>query len=92
MSDLVTVEQEGPLLLIGVNRADKRNAWNLEIIQAVLDIHNPSTELLNSGNGTGDTASDVGQISADLGQLGLVSQLGIEVRQLIQNRSDFIVR
>jgi len=35
MSDLVTIERQGPLLLIGVNRADKRNAWNLEIIHSV---------------------------------------------------------
>lgn len=35
MSDLVTVEQRDTLLLIGVNRPEKRNAWNIEIIQAV---------------------------------------------------------
>jgi len=35
MSELVTIERQGPLMLIGVNRADKRNAWNLEIIEAV---------------------------------------------------------
>ncbi|MBW2529379.1 MAG: crotonase/enoyl-CoA hydratase family protein [Deltaproteobacteria bacterium] len=35
MSDLVTIERRGHLLLIGVDRPQKRNAWNLEIIQAV---------------------------------------------------------
>jgi len=35
MSDLVTVEQRDNLLLVGVNRAEKRNAWNIEIIQSV---------------------------------------------------------
>lgn len=35
MSDLVTIEQRDSVLLIGVNRPDKRNAWNTEIIQAV---------------------------------------------------------
>lgn len=35
MSDLVTVERRGHLLLMGVDRPDKRNAWNLEIIHAV---------------------------------------------------------
>lgn len=31
----VTVERDGHLLLIGVDRADKRNAWNLEVIDGV---------------------------------------------------------
>jgi len=35
MSDLVTIEQRDSILIIGVNRPDKRNAWNTEIIQAV---------------------------------------------------------
>jgi enoyl-CoA hydratase len=35
MSDLVTVEQNGHLLLIGVDRVEKKNAWNIEIIQRV---------------------------------------------------------
>lgn len=35
MSDLVTIEQRDSILMIGVNRPDKRNAWNTEIIQAV---------------------------------------------------------
>lgn len=35
MSELVTVETDGPLLLIGVDRAEKRNAWNVEVIHQV---------------------------------------------------------
>lgn len=35
MSDLVTVEQRDSILMIGVDRQDKRNAWNTEIIQSV---------------------------------------------------------
>ncbi len=35
MSDLVTIDREGPVLVIGVNRPDKRNAWNVEIIRSV---------------------------------------------------------
>lgn len=35
MSDLVTVEQDEAVLCIGVNRPEKRNAWNVEIVQAV---------------------------------------------------------
>lgn len=35
MSDLVTVERDDHVLLIGVNRSEKRNAWNLEVIRAV---------------------------------------------------------
>lgn len=31
----VTVERDGHVLLIGVDRADKRNAWNLEVIDEV---------------------------------------------------------
>lgn len=31
----VTVDRDGAVLLIGVNRADKRNAWNLATIDAV---------------------------------------------------------
>ena len=33
--DSVTIEEDGPLLLIGVNRPDAHNLWNLEVIQAV---------------------------------------------------------
>ncbi|HVM27535.1 MAG TPA: crotonase/enoyl-CoA hydratase family protein [Mycobacteriales bacterium] len=32
---LVTVEQDGDVLLIGVDRAKKRNAWNLQVIREV---------------------------------------------------------
>jgi enoyl-CoA hydratase/carnithine racemase len=32
---LVTVEQDGDVLLIGVDRAAKRNAWNLQVIREV---------------------------------------------------------
>lgn len=35
MSDLVTIEQRDSVLMIRVNRTEKRNAWNTEIIQAV---------------------------------------------------------
>ncbi len=35
MSAHVTLERDGPVLLIGVNRPEKRNAWNPEIIRAV---------------------------------------------------------
>ncbi len=31
----VTVERDGHVLLVGVDRADKRNAWNLEVIDGV---------------------------------------------------------
>ena len=31
----MTIEEDGPLLLIGVNRPDAHNLWNLELIQAV---------------------------------------------------------
>src|SRR4051812_13473923 len=34
-SELVTVERRGHVLLIGVNRAAKRNAWNLAVINGV---------------------------------------------------------
>jgi enoyl-CoA hydratase/carnithine racemase len=33
--DSVTIEEDGPLLLIGVNRPEAHNLWNLEVIQAV---------------------------------------------------------
>jgi enoyl-CoA hydratase/carnithine racemase len=33
--DAVTVEEDGPVLLIGVNRPEAHNMWNLEVIQAV---------------------------------------------------------
>jgi enoyl-CoA hydratase len=39
MSDLVTVEREDHILLIGVNRSEKRNAWNLEVIRAVAEAY-----------------------------------------------------
>ena len=32
---LVTVETDGDVLLIGVNRAAKRNAWDLQVIREV---------------------------------------------------------
>ena len=32
---VVTVDRDGHVLLIGVDRADKRNAWNLEVIDQV---------------------------------------------------------
>jgi enoyl-CoA hydratase/carnithine racemase len=35
MADEVTIEEDGPLLLIGVNRPDAHKLWNLELIQAV---------------------------------------------------------
>ena len=31
----VTVEKDGHVLLIGVDRADKRNAWDLQVIDEV---------------------------------------------------------
>lgn len=34
-NDAVTLEEDGPLLLIGVNRPDAYNLWNLEVIQTV---------------------------------------------------------
>jgi enoyl-CoA hydratase len=34
-TDSVTIEEDGPLLLIGVNRPDAHNLWNLEVIQSV---------------------------------------------------------
>ena len=35
MTDLVTVERREHVLLVGVNRPDKRNAWNREVIAGV---------------------------------------------------------
>lgn len=35
MTDAVTLERDGHVLLIGVNRPAKRNAWNLEVIEGV---------------------------------------------------------
>ena len=35
MSELVSVETRDHVLVIGVNRVEKKNAWNVEIIQAV---------------------------------------------------------
>lgn len=32
---VVTVERDGDVLLIGVDRAAKRNAWNLQVIREV---------------------------------------------------------
>ena len=34
-TDSVTIEEDGPLLLIGVNRPDAHNLWNLDVIQKV---------------------------------------------------------
>ena len=31
----VTIEEDGPLLLIGINRPDEHNLWNLDVIQTV---------------------------------------------------------
>ena len=40
MSDrLVTVERDGDVLLIGVDRAAKRNAWNLQVIREVAEAY-----------------------------------------------------
>jgi enoyl-CoA hydratase len=36
---LVTVEQDGDVLLIGVDRAAKRNAWNLQVIREVAEAY-----------------------------------------------------
>jgi enoyl-CoA hydratase len=33
--DSVTIDEDGPLLLIGVNRPDAHNLWNLDVIQTV---------------------------------------------------------
>jgi len=35
MPEPVTVDRDGHVLLIGVNRPDKRNAWNLDVIDGV---------------------------------------------------------
>ena len=35
MSDVVTVDEDGGLLLIGVNRPEAHNLWDLDVIQAV---------------------------------------------------------
>jgi enoyl-CoA hydratase/carnithine racemase len=55
MSDLVTIEQRDHLLLIGIDRAAKRNAWNLEIIETVARAY---TDLAN------DSALRVGVVFA----------------------------
>src|SRR5262249_24437929 len=34
-TDSVTIEEDEPVLLIGVNRPDAHNLWNLEVIQTV---------------------------------------------------------
>lgn len=34
-SDVVTIDEDGPLLLIGVNRPEAYNLWNLDVIQTV---------------------------------------------------------
>ncbi len=34
-TDLVTIDEDGSLLLIGVNRPEANNLWNLEVIQTV---------------------------------------------------------
>jgi enoyl-CoA hydratase/carnithine racemase len=34
-SDVLTLEVDGPILRIGINRPDANNLWNLEVIQAV---------------------------------------------------------
>ncbi len=40
----MTIDREGAVLRIGVNRPEKRNAWNIEIIQAVAQAY---TDLAN---------------------------------------------
>lgn len=44
MSSCVTVERRGYLMLIGVDRSEKKNSWNIEVIQAVARAY---TELAN---------------------------------------------
>ena len=39
MTDLVTVEASNHVLAIGVNRPEKRNAWNIEVIQSVANAY-----------------------------------------------------
>lgn len=39
MSEMVEVETDGPILLIGIDRVPKRNAWNREILAAVGDAY-----------------------------------------------------
>jgi enoyl-CoA hydratase len=39
VSDLVRVDQRGHLLVIGVDRVDKRNAWNRQIIREVAEAY-----------------------------------------------------
>jgi len=34
-SDVVTIDEYGPLLLIGVNRPEAHNLWDVEVIQTV---------------------------------------------------------
>jgi len=47
MTDLVTTERRGHIMLIGVDRQDKRNAWNVEVIQGVAAAY---TELSNDAD------------------------------------------
>jgi enoyl-CoA hydratase/carnithine racemase len=39
LTDKVTVERKGPVLLIGVNRPEKRNAWDLDVIRGVAEAY-----------------------------------------------------
>jgi len=68
MAQLVTVEQRNHLLLIGIDRVEKKNAWNLEVIQGVARAY---TDLAN------DPALRVGVVFAhgDDFTAGLVSEV-----------------
>lgn len=44
MADLVSKERQGAILMIGVDRQDKRNSWNTEVIQGVAQAY---TDLAN---------------------------------------------
>ncbi len=39
LTDKVTVERKGQVLLIGVNRPEKRNAWDLDVIRGVAEAY-----------------------------------------------------
>lgn len=44
MTDCVTVDRDGHVLLIGVNRADKRNAWNVATTEEVAHAYDTLAE------------------------------------------------
>jgi enoyl-CoA hydratase/carnithine racemase len=48
--DSVTIEEDGPLLLIGVNRPEAHNLWNLEVIQASWEAVTPPRASRHSSN------------------------------------------